>query len=145
MITYSIEIIGLDRALSSAGRLVERLSSFRRLWDRFAKEFYAQEKSLFDRAPWKPLSPAYAERKRRKFGDKPILQATSTLFRSLTQQGAEGNVHRVDDNSLEIGSAVPYGIFHVPTRDPLPDPDEDRYVTIAGQYVSEIVREAGFN
>jgi hypothetical protein len=109
------------------------------------QEFYGQEKKLFDLAPWKPLSPAYAKRKQAKYGDKPILRATDTLFRSLTAQGAEGNIHRIGNDSAEFGSSVPYGPFHASTRNPLAEPDVERYETIAGEYMQKLARDAGFS
>lgn len=145
MNTITIELLGLQTALNAFSALEARTTSLRPLWEKFADEFYIQERQLFDAAPWKPLTPAYAERKRRIFGDKPILRATDTLFHSLTQKGAEGSIYRVLDQEVEFGSSVPYGIFHVPTRNPLAEPDEDRYLTIAGEYLVEAVRESGFN
>lgn len=145
MTTVHVEIIGLDRTLTGFQRLEGALTKLKPLWERFGEEFYSEEKTLFDLAPWKPLTPAYAEWKRRKYGDKPILRATDALWNSLTEQGAEGNVHRVRDEGAEFGSAVPYGVFHRESRPPLAEPDEDKYSTIAGQYVAEMIGAAGFN
>lgn len=145
MTTITIELVGLDRVQSGFTRIETGLTRLKPLFEEFGKEFYLEEKTLFDLAPWKPLSPAYAEQKRKKYGDKPILRATDRLYLSLTEQGTEGNVHRVGDQEAEFGSMVPYGVFHRPTRDPMAEPDEDRYAMIAGQYVAEIVKEAGFN
>jgi phage gpG-like protein len=144
MTTINIDIQGLSRLHSGLSQVERGLTSLRSLWDRFAKEFYSEEKKLFAAAPWKPLTPAYEKRKRAKYGDKPILQATGRLLGSLTEQGAEGNVHRVDDQSAEFGSAVPYGVFHHESRPPLAEPDEDRYGTLAGEYVAGIAKAAGF-
>jgi hypothetical protein len=67
------------------------------------------------------------------------------LYNSLTQRGSEGNVHSVRDDGADFGSVVPYGVFHVPTRNPLVEPDEDRYDAIAGEYVEEAIKQAGFS
>lgn len=140
--TIRMELVGVDQAQSRLIRVEGGLTRLRPLFELFGKERYLEQKSLFDLAPWKPLSPEYAERKRKDVGDKGILRYSDRLFLSLTQQGSEGNIHRVDDNSAEFGSNVPYGIFHRETRDPMAEPDVDRYMTIAGQYVLEVVREA---
>jgi hypothetical protein len=145
MTTIRTEFVGVDRAQSNLIQVEGRLTRLKPLFEEFGSEFYAQEKSLFDLAPWKPLSPAYAERKRREVGDKPILRYSDRLFLSLTQQGSEGNVHRVGDGNAEFGSTVSYGIFHRDTRDPMAEPDIDRYETIAGQFLDEVVRDAWVN
>jgi len=142
--TITIELVGLDKSLAGFQRL--EATRFKPLMERFGQEFYSQEQSLFDRAPWTPLKPETEVRKAKMYGGPSrILIATGTLFRSLTKQGAEGNVHRVSDDGAEFGSAVSYGIFHVDTRNPIAEPDEEKYTTIAGEYVAEMVKEAGFN
>ena len=145
MTTTTIEVMGLEGTIAAFLRLEDKLTKLKPLWEVFGKEFYSEEKSLFAEAPWKPLSPAYAKRKQQKYGDKGILRATDRLYNSLTEQGVEGNVHRVRDDGAEFGSSVPYGIFHKETRDPIAEPDEERYGTLAGEYVMEMIREAGFS
>jgi hypothetical protein len=145
MTTVTMELVGVDRAQANLVKIESELTRLRPLFQEFGKEFYTEEKSLFDLAPWKPLTPDYAERKRRAVGDKPILRYSDRLFLSLTKEGSEGNVHHVSDNDAEFGSAVPYGIFHRDTRDPMAEPNEERYATIAGEYVVQVVRDAGFN
>lgn len=142
--TITIEISGLEKALAGFQRL--EATRFRPLMEQFGQEFYSQETSLFEQAPWTPLKPETEARKAKLYGGPSrILIASGTLFRSLTKQGAEGNIHRVSDDGAEFGSAVSYGIFHVDTRNPMVEPDEERYTTIAGEYVAEMVKEAGFN
>lgn len=140
-----IEIDGIDRALSGLEKLEQGLSDLSPLFEKFGEQRYAEEKQLFDAAPWPPLSPAYAERKRQLFGDKPILRATDTLFNSLTQKGASGNVHEVSNFAAAFGSVVPYGVFHIPKRDPRAEPNVAMYETIAGLHLQEMLTEAGFN
>lgn len=135
----------MQGSLTAFLRLEDKLTRLRPLLEIFGEEFYAEEGRLFARQPWKPLSAAYAKRKQEKFGDKPILRATDTLYRSLTEKGAAGNIHRVTDSEADYGSVVPYGVFHVDTRNPMAEPDEERYGTLAGEYVTEMVKEAGFN
>lgn len=145
MITITIITQGFPQANARLVKLEGQLSSLKPLWERLGDEFYKEETAWFAAEPWKPLSPAYAKRKRAKFGDKPILRATDTLFHSLTEQGAEGNIHRVDSLSAEFGSAVPYGIFHEKSRPPIAEPDVEEYRTIAAEYMVEAVRNSGFN
>lgn len=39
--------------------------------------------------PWKPLSKAYERRKFRRFGAKPILEATGEMKKALTKKGGD--------------------------------------------------------
>lgn len=64
---------------------------------------------------WKPLSPAYAAWKVRHYGQKPILQRTGTLVRSLTwQNGAvgPGGIAEMSETRAAFGTRVPYAIYH---------------------------------
>ena len=140
----TIEVLGTERMITGLEKVEHGLTSLRPLWELYGQEFYGQEKRLFALAPWTPLSPAYAKRKAAKYPGKGILRATDRLFHSLTGKGADGNVHRVDDDGAEFGSAVPYGVFHALSRPPLAEPDIGRYDTIAGKYVGDLIREAGF-
>lgn len=145
MIGYTVEIIGLERAMSGLASIESSFTRLSPLMELFGKEFYSQETSLFDKAPWAPLTPETEARKARLYGGPSrILVATGTLLGSLTKQGAEGNIHDVRDDGAVFGSGVHYGIFHVPTRNPMAEPDEARYNTIAGEYAAETLREAGF-
>lgn len=146
MTTITIEVVGVEKALAGFTRLESSLTRLRPLMEIFGREFYAQETTLFETAPWTPLKPETEARKAKLYGGPSrILIATGTLFRSLTKQGADGNIHRVDDDGAEFGSDVPYGIFHVPTRNPMVEPDKERYATLAGEYAAEMVKDAGFN
>ena len=151
MIEHHVHISNLPQVDAHLAQLSEGVEVLKPLWERFGKEFYSQEESLFNKAPWKPLSPAYAERKRQEFGAKPILRATDVLFRSLTRQGAEGNIHRINDLDAEFGSNDFKAVFHqfgtsrMPARPPLAEPEVDRYESLASVYLEEIIKKAGFN
>lgn len=60
---------------------------------------------------WAPLSPAYAKRKRIKYGNRPILEATGRLKKAQTQIGGE-NINKTRRFNATFGSTVPYGHFH---------------------------------
>lgn len=61
---------------------------------------------------WPPLSPRYAARKAIEFPGAPILVRTGTLRRSMTIQGASGNIAAISKTSAVFGTSVPYGIYH---------------------------------
>lgn len=151
MIGLGYEFAGFARVESAFVRLDREIGALKPLWERFQREFQAEETALFEAAPFAPLSPDYAQQKERRFPGSPVLQATQTLLKSLTQDNAEGSVRRIDDLEAEFGSEVFYGIFHqfgtgrMPARPPLAEPEVDRYQTIAGEYVEELISKAGFN
>lgn len=146
-----VEFVNLPQVFRGLAQVEQGIENLKPLWEKFGKEFYAEEKALFNAAPWKPLSPAYAPQKARRFPGKGMLRATDTLFKSLTEQGAAGNVSRINNQEAEFGSNIDYGLFHqfgtsrMPARPPLAEPEIDRYDTIAGSYLFEIVKNAGFN
>lgn len=139
------ELLGEQGFLADLDRIDQGVASLRPLWELFGGEFYEQETAHFDRADFAPLSPAYAERKREQYGDKPILRATDALFESLTQQSAAGNIHRIDDLDAEFGTSDFKAMLHqegtdrMPSRPPLAEPNEDRYETMAAQYLEELI------
>lgn len=151
MIQQHIEIVNLPYVFAGFNEVDHGLTSMKPLWGRFGEERYEEERAWFDAEPWVALSPAYAQKKQEIFGDKPILRATDALFTSFTEQGATGNIHRINDLDAEFGSSDPKAMFHhtgtsrMPARDPLAEPNEERYETIAGEYLGEIVSSAGFN
>lgn len=151
MIGYSIEVANLPQVDAQFRHIRIGIETLKPLWKQFESQFHAEESDLFSRAPWAPLSEGYAEQKRKQYGNKPILQATGTLLRSLTESKSRGNISRIDDLHAEFGSSIPYGIFHqlgtsvMPERPPLADPDERIYQTIAGRYLDGLMSSAGFN
>lgn len=148
------EVLGsaqLDRALtrieSASQNLTEPL-------EEVGDEFRAIEAEHFDaEGPgWAPLSPKYAARKLRLYGDKPILRATDKLYRSMTIKGAEGNVSRVQPMSAEFGTSIFYAIFHqtgtvkMPAREVimLNEDDKRSLVRVVQRYMIATGQAAGF-
>lgn len=145
-----IEILGVDKFLAGMAQIERGLTSLKPLWEACAKEFYRQESAHFAAAPFAPLSPAYARRKQAQYGNKPILQATGRLLKSLTVNQPPDSVHRITDTTAEFGSNVPYLTWHqtgttnMPARPPIAEADEARYDTLMGEYVARLVKDAGF-
>jgi phage gpG-like protein len=65
------------------------------------------------RGQWPRLSDAYESRKKKLYGDRPILQATGATFRSLTgPEGEEHQVRIVEPGGAVFGTDLPYPQFH---------------------------------
>jgi hypothetical protein len=89
--------------------------SFKRIGDSYRKDVKLIFNKKQPRDPslrWKPLSPAYAERKRKKFGNKPILRATDRLYKSMINRENPENIQNIKRDSAEYGTSVPYAIYH---------------------------------
>jgi phage gpG-like protein len=72
---------------------------------------FGSEGSRGQHGKWAELSPAYAERKLKRFGPVPILQATGRLLASFSEGGAD-HIDRQAELNFEWGSSVPYAVYH---------------------------------
>lgn len=146
----SVALTGLERVDAGLGQIGDRVDDLRPLFELYGEEFYRQETEWFDAEPWVPLSPAYAVQKQKIYGDKPLLRATDVLFKSFTERGAAGNIHRVSATEAEFGSSDFKAIFHqlgtarMPARPPRAEPEVGKYQDIAVEYMGQILQEAGF-
>jgi hypothetical protein len=116
------------------------------------RAFYPIMQEVFDsegRGRWRQrgLDPEYARRKRARYGDRPILQASGALMKSLTRRHAPGNVHvTVGNDVLLVGSMLRYArrkddefeIFDITNR------DVDRMTEVAEESLKERAGRAGF-
>lgn len=59
---------------------------------------------------WAPLSPRYAAWKEKHYPGKGILRREDDLFKSL--QDGPDKVLRVTPDSAEMGTSVPYAVYH---------------------------------
>lgn len=134
----------LDRTLDA---IDARLHNMRPAWDALADRFAEVERRQFDSegkygsGGWKPLSPAYAAWKARRYPGKPILEREGDLRRSLTVRPFP--VERFGRLDAEFGSDVPYGAFHqrgsgrLPQRRPveLPTSTREEWAKLLQRYV----------
>ncbi len=77
----------------------------------FMREIFRSQGS-YAGSQWKPLNRAYAAYKQRKWGNKPILQASGTLMRSFVSETDANHVLRVGPTFAEFGSRVLYAKAH---------------------------------
>jgi len=61
---------------------------------------------------WAPLSDQYAAWKAKRFPGAPILVQTGALRRSMTSEGAPGNINTIGKTGAVFGTSIPYGIYH---------------------------------
>lgn len=89
----------------------DMLADFGYVFDLIEKDYYDTVRKVFEfegavdgRRKWAPLSPSYAEEKRKRYPGKKILERTGRLKRSYLQKGAEGNVYERTKTTLKLGS-----------------------------------------
>ena len=113
---FSVEVIGLDSIQSALIQLARKIEEPQPILETVAERaFYPIVQEIFNsegRGQWPELTPAYREEKRDRFGDKPIMQATTALVTSLTKKNATMNIHTAQGrDSLLLGSSVHYSRF----------------------------------
>lgn len=133
-------------------RFDREVSDLRPVWADVRDEFWQIEREQFaseGRAGasgrWKSLTKKYAEYKQKRYGAKPILEATGRLKASLTGRTAD-TVYNAYEKYMEIGTGVPYARYHylgkgrLPERKPisLSEPQKRR---LAKRIQSGLVRE----
>ena len=96
-------ISGLDVAAAGIRRRMRRLENWREPLSLIARDFYNVQRGWMDsegRGHWTELSPRYAAWKRRKVGDKPILQFSGAMYNDLTGNSAGAMTIRRDRLTL---------------------------------------------
>ncbi|MFA5801532.1 MAG: hypothetical protein WC911_03555 [Thermoleophilia bacterium] len=107
---------GYDRVFS---RWAHDIDDMRPLWEALAMDFFNvietqqfSSEGRFGSSGWDSLTTGYAKWKRKHYPGRNILERKGDLRRSLTQIGAKGNIFRVSKQQMEVGSSIPYGIYH---------------------------------
>ncbi len=113
---FFYEVQGLEQVRSTFTQLGRQIEEPQPILEAVAERaFYPIVQEIFDsegRGRWPENTPAYEEYKREKFGDKPIMQATTALVTSLTKKNATMNIHTAQGrDSLLLGSSVHYSRF----------------------------------
>ena len=125
----SVKIDGDQVMLARLSRFERAVDSPEPVYGQIADWFAKAEKKKFDRqgafagTKWAALSPTYEAWKRKKVGNKPILQFSGDLMESLTRRPL--GVEVITNRGAVLGSDLPYvvlhqrGTAHMPSRPPL--------------------------
>jgi hypothetical protein len=87
-------LTGVPEAIKLLGHRMRRLENFREPLEILKKDFFGVQRGWMDsegRGSWQELSPGYARWKRKRVGDKPILQLTGDMYSDLVGE-SEGGV-----------------------------------------------------
>jgi len=139
--------------------VMTRMTSLKPAFERIAKDFRAHMAEVFDTeggatksGRWERLSDRYGAWKARHYPGMPILQRGDRksgrgplLMPSLTQEGHPYAVLDLTEDSLAIGTRVPYAVYHqsrlprkrLPRRAfiDLPESVRARWIQILGDYL----------
>ena len=110
------QVRGEQRLFEAIDRLIDVVNDQReRGWQQNVDARLDHERRYLDSegfGEWVPLSGAYAEWKRDQVGDLPVLQLSTRMYRSLTEEGAANFVREENAESLKIGSSDPKAKWH---------------------------------
>lgn len=76
------------------------------------QQIFSKQQPRGEDMRWAPLSKRYGDWKAKNFPGQPILVRTGALRRSMTQQGAPGNITAISKTSSIFGTSLRYGIYH---------------------------------
>lgn len=99
-------------------RWADQVDDWTEAFEAIADSFYEGQKQQFasegatGSGGWKPLSPAYAERKAREFPGRPILTATGEMRGSLESRGGMLSHFRLEKRRLELGTLLDRATYH---------------------------------
>lgn len=161
MIDIKVTVHGVEELDRKFLELAETITKPGEAWPAVAKEFREIEREQFftsGHGKWAPLTRPYEAWKEREFPFSPLMRATDALYRSLTQDGADGAVYEATDTSLTLGSSVtskkgrPYPVYHQEGagRNPerklidLSDADKKRLFKPIVRTMARNVQRAGF-
>lgn len=117
-LVLEMHVFGEPQLKRVLGLIVDGATDLRKAWDEVKEDFIQNEEDQFATqgghasGGWRALSPAYAAWKAKRFPGKPILRRTDRLFQSLTRPLHEDFIFISKPDTMTIGTAVPYAVFH---------------------------------
>lgn len=149
-----------DAIRAALGGLSAALSDLRPAWEAVRDIFFTMERAQFytegtyTGGGWAPLSPRYAAWKAQHAplmpGGGTILRLRDRLYTSLTERGHADGIYRPERSAVELGTRVPYAVYHqagtrkMPRRLVLPQPtraEGERMVDAILAYCLRTMRE----
>ena len=115
---------GFNKITAEIGNLRPHFEAVKSNIFEITKEVLSSEGGKGADGRFEPLSSPYEEIKAVNYPGKPILQASGTMFESLTSETGD-TIFNVTRDGLEFGSSLPQFGFHrtgtkrMPKRDPL--------------------------
>ena len=118
MVPISIQAVNIDAFTLQFSGLARAVGDLTSVWPYASQALEAITAAQFDsegsrgaHGEWAPLTPEYEKEKRKRWGDKPILEASGRLKTSFEDGGGE-HVDEATPTDLTWGSETPYAIYH---------------------------------
>ena len=138
---------GAAKAAVDLAQLARRAADVRPAAEKAHDVFRRSEERTFQTrgdGSWPPLKASTRAIKARHGQNPAILRATDTLYRSLTERSAEGQIDQARPDELRFGTSVPYARFHetgqgVPKREliKLRPAEHDQITEVLGDYIAK--------
>jgi phage gpG-like protein len=146
----TMEVLGdriIDREMLRSGmRATEAEPAFHAISDKMqeGERMQFDTEGGYGSGGWTPLKPATIAAKAAAGLDPRILQATTTMMQTLSED-TEGSIREVSPMGLKFGTSVPYAIFHqqgtkkMAMRKPVEFPEMERreFVKILQRWIVE--------
>jgi phage gpG-like protein len=107
--TYTINSQPVEKALENfQASLADQTTALREIADDFREMVAGQfaSEGQAEGTPWAPRKAVGA------IHESPLLVRSGALRRSLTTRDAAGHVEQLEEQSLAIGTSLPYALFH---------------------------------
>ncbi len=152
-LVMTVSLPGLPSYSVGLSRLRAAIADWRPFWtDTFAPFFYREVLTDFvleggnsgDR--WAPLASGYAKWKSAHYPGAGMLVRSGALKAALTSSTAEHAIFRATSDSLEIGTDLPYAMYHqrgtrrMPQRPPLRV--NEAFMRVVGRSMQQYVQQA---
>jgi hypothetical protein len=150
---FSAQVPGAQGFVLALSRFGQDIEDFSEFWNtKFKVWWYALRQLDYASAGtatgdrWERLSDPYRLWKNKHFPSAPLLVLRGPMKDAITSPNAPGSVWRSTPNSLEVGTTVPYAIFHqtgtrrMPARPPIRFSEADR--VRVGKLLQEFVAAA---
>ncbi|MHB0874567.1 MAG: phage virion morphogenesis protein [Anaerolineae bacterium] len=154
MFVLKFSLAGADQVMRTFNRFAEGVTDVSEAFEDIADDFLQLEDRQFSSqgaegsGGWKVLSTAYAAWKERYYPGARILERDGWLRASLTQKNAPYGIREISATKLELGTTVPYGMWHqtgtdeMPARPPiqLNDDDKRHWGKLVHEYLYQLAR-----
>ncbi len=121
MLQFKLTFVNADKFELALAAWRDSIEDWTRIWPKVADHLRAKTAQQFTSqgatgasGPWDGLSEPYRRRKLKRWGDRPILQASGKLLGAAVG-GSEGHLENFEPLRMQFGvdaGVVPYAIYH---------------------------------
>ncbi len=131
MLGLTLTVDGVPLVARVLGVAAKSVRNLQPVWEDIYDDFRSRETAVFEaqgsvqgHEAWTALNANYLKWKQAHGFDSRILIKTGAMMRSLTTKGAPGSVFNSRPLGVEMGTSVPYAIYHQSDRPRKKNKDE---------------------